>query len=110
MTRRYCKQFSILLSGAFLMLALVANPAQAHDYDNVIVPLATGFVLGSLFQHGHGHGHHYYYSKHRRAYHGHSGHYGHQYRRRAYSTGHGGYKRKSQSHGYSRKSRSVYHH
>ena len=108
MIRRYYKQSSILLAGALLMLAVVAKPAQAHDYDNVIVPLATGFVLGSIFYHGHRHNN--YYSKHGHAYYGHSGNYGHQYRRRAYSKGHGGYSRKSYSRGYGHKSRPVYRH
>ncbi len=108
MIRQYFKHSSILLCGALLMFGLLAKPAQAHYNDDVLVPLAAGVVLGSIFHHGHQH--HYHHSKRRYAYHGQSSHYGHQYRRRAYSTGHGGYKRHSQSRGYGRKSRRVYHH
>jgi hypothetical protein len=108
MIRRYSKHSSILLPGALLMLAVVANPAQAHYNDDVFVPFAAGVVLGSIFYHGHRH--HNHYSKHRHGYYGHSGHYGKQYRRRAYSSGHGGYNRKSQSRGYGHKSRPVYRH
>jgi len=108
MIRRYSKQSSILPPGALLMLAVVANPAQAHYNDDVLVPLAAGVVLGAIFYHGHRHLDH--YSKHRHGYYGHSGDYGHQYRRRAYSKSHGGYSRKSHSRGYGQKSRSVYRH
>ncbi len=103
MIRQHFNKMSISLLCALLVLGLVVQPAQADHYDDVIVPLAAGIVLGSFFYHGHRH--HYQYSKYR---HGHSGNYGHHYSRRAYSTSHGGYSRKSHSRGYSRKSRHVY--
>ncbi|MCZ6724175.1 MAG: hypothetical protein O6938_09625 [Gammaproteobacteria bacterium] len=108
MIRQHFNKMSISLLSALLVLGLVVQPAQADHYDDVIVPLAAGIVLGSIFYHGHRH--HHQYSKQRHGYYGHSGHHGYQNRRRAYSTGHGGYSRKSHSRGYSRKSRPVNRH
>jgi len=90
---QHSNKLKVSLISALLVVGLAAGPAQAdHDHHggNVIAPLATLLVLGSLLHHNHGYG--YKYS--RRNY-GHSGHYGHRHNHRARSYSYEGYNRKS---------------
>ena len=92
MTQRSNK-LKVSLISALLVVGLAAGSARAdHDHQsgNVIAPLATLLVLGSLLHHNHGY--EYKYSK---RYYGHSGHHGHRHNHRTRSYSYEGYKRKS---------------
>ena len=93
----------ISLLSVLFVTGLLAGPAQAnHDHEtNVILPLATGIVLGSILFHGHNHQQ--YYAK--RRYGHHSGYSRHDYSHRGYkqharSRSYGGHSRRSGHSGY----------
>ncbi len=90
---RHDKKLKVSLISALLVLGLAAGPVQANhdDHDaNVLAPLATILVLGSLLKLNQGY--EYRYSNRR---YGQSGHYGHRHTHRARSYSHEGYNRKS---------------
>lgn len=92
MTQRSNK-LKVSLISALLVFGLAAGPVQAdheHQSDNVIAPLATLLVLGSLLHYNQGY--EYKYSKRR---HGYGQHYGHRHSHRARSYSYEGYNRKS---------------
>ena len=87
------KKLKVSLVASLLVLGLAAGPVQANhdDYDgNVLAPLATILVLGSLLRLNQGY--EYKYSKRR---HGYSQHNGHRHSQRARSYSYEGYNRKS---------------
>jgi hypothetical protein len=90
---RHDKKLKVSLISALLVLGLAAGPVQANhdDHDaNVLAPLATILVLGSLLKLNQGY--EYRYSNRR---YGHSGHYGHRHNHRSRSYSYEGYNRKS---------------
>jgi hypothetical protein len=90
---RHGKKLTVSLISTLLVLGLAAGPVQAnHDHHdaNVLAPLATILVLGSLLKLNQGY--EYRYSNRR---YGHSGHYGHRHNHRARSYSYEGYNRKS---------------
>jgi hypothetical protein len=90
---RHDKKLKVSLISALLVLGLAAGPVQAnHDHHdaNVLAPLATILVLGSLLKLNQGY--EYRYSNRR---YGHSGHYGHRHNHRTRSYSYEGYNRKS---------------
>ena len=99
---RHGKNLKTSLISTILVLGLAAGPVQANHDDhgsNVLAPLATILVLGSLLKLNQGY--QYKYSKHRHGYGGHHGHYGHKHNQRARSYSY---------EGYSRESRRIYRH
>jgi len=92
MTQRSNK-LKVSLISALLVVGLAAGPVQAdheHQSGNVIAPLATLLVLGSLLHYNQGY--EYKYSKRR---YGYGQHYGHRHSHRARSYSYEGYNRKS---------------
>ena len=90
---RHDKKLKVSLISALLVLGLAAGPVQANhdDHDaNVLAPLATILLLGSLLKLNQGY--EYRYSNRR---YGDSGHYGHRHNNRSRSYSYEGYNRKS---------------
>ena len=90
------KKIKVSLISTLLLLGLAAGPVQANHDDhngNVLAPLATLLVLGSLLKLNQGY--EYKYSQRRYRYSGYRGHYRHQHNHQARSYSYERYNRKS---------------